>query len=412
MAKQVKNKTNSKATNWSINDFQVEPITGKTRFHDLDLHENIMRALHKLNFPYCTPIQEQILAHTLKGKDAIGRAQTGTGKTAAFLITIIQQLLLNPPPTKRYIGEPRAIIIAPTRELISQIAKDAENLAKFSQLEIKTLIGGADALKQQKHLEKSVCDILIATPGRLLDFCKQQLIYLDLVEILVLDEADRMLDMGFIPQVKQIINQTPHPNQRQTLMFSATFSDDILNLAQSWLHQPITIEIESETVASDNVTQLVYTLSSVDKYRFLRNLLRANNWQRVIIFANRKDQVRDIEQALVNDKFNVEQMSGDVAQNKRTQVLNKFRSGKTNILVATDVAGRGIHIDDVDCVINYNLPEIASDYVHRIGRTGRAGANGTSISLADEDCVFALGAIESLLGHKITCELPPENLLT
>jgi len=411
MAKSVK-KTNSITNNlWSIDDFKVTPCVGKTRFHDLNLHENIMRALHELNFPYCTPIQAQILLHTLKGKDAIGRAQTGTGKTAAFLITIIEQLLRNNPPKKRYIGEPRALIIAPTRELVSQIAKDAESLVKFSGLNIKTLIGGLHASKQQKELEKTLTDIVVATPGRLLDFCKQELIYLDLVEVLVLDEADRMLDMGFIPAVKQIIRQTPQTNKRQTLMFSATFSDDILSLAQSWLHQPVTVEIEPETVASDNVTQLIYTVTGADKYRFLRNLLRANNWQRIIIFANRKDQVRDIEQSLTKDNFNAEQMSGDVDQNKRVKVLTKFRSGRTNILVATDVAGRGIHVDGVDCVINYNLPEIASDYVHRIGRTGRAGANGISISFADEDCVFVLEAIEHLLGSKLTCELPPEHLL-
>jgi len=411
MTKNLQKKINKHFANWQLNDFKVEEKPGKTRFHDLNLNEKIMHALHELNFPYCTEIQAQILTHTLRGLDAIGRAQTGTGKTAAFLITILEQLLRNSPPTERYIGEPRALVIAPTRELVSQIAKDAEDLAKFSSLNIMSLIGGMDFNKQQKALERSFCDVLIATPGRLLDFCKRQDVHLDLIEILVLDEADRMLDMGFIPQVKQIIKQTPASKSRQTLLFSATFSTDILNLAKQWLFEPVTIEIEPTAVASNNVSQHVYTVANTNKFKLLLNLLNQNNWLRVIIFANRKDQVRFIEENLRKNGINAQQMSGDVAQNKRVKVLDQFRAGKIKVLVATDVAGRGIHIDNVDCVINYTLPEVASDYVHRIGRTGRAGAVGCSISFADEYCSFELLAIEDLLGHKITCDLPPEELL-
>jgi len=399
------------SSNWQLKDFKVEPILNKTRFHDLQLDEGIMRALHNLNFPYCTPIQAQILSHSLKGSDAIGRAQTGTGKTAAFLITILEQLLRHAPPKERYLGEPRALVLAPTRELVSQIAKDANALAKYSDINIVSLIGGTNFAKQQKELAKFYCDVIIATPGRLLDFCKRQEVHLDLLEVLVLDEADRMLDMGFIPQVKQIMRQAPPAKMRQTLMFSATFSDDILNLAKQWLFNPVTVEIEPESVVSNNVSQHIYSVASGDKDKLLLNLLRQNDWQRIIIFANRKDQVRNICEQLLKSGIKVEQMSGDVEQKKRVRVLEQFRTGKIRVLVATDVAGRGIHVDNIDCVINYDLPEIAHDYVHRIGRTGRAGAIGSSISFADEDNSFALIAIEDLIGHKITCELPSEELL-
>jgi len=405
-------KTPFRKPKWSISDFVVEVRDDKKRFHDFNLHENIMRGLQRLDFPYCTPIQEQILAHTLQGFDAIGKAQTGTGKTAAFLISILQKLLTNPAPQIRYIGEPRALIIAPTRELAVQIAKDAEQLAKFTKLKIISLIGGSNSIKpQQRALENHYCDILIATPGRLLDFCQQELVHLDLVEILVLDEADRMLDMGFIPQVTQIIEQTPSTKSRQTLLFSATFSVDVLELAYKWLYKPVTVEIKSDSLTSDNVTQQVYTVTKNDKPKLLHNLLKQNDWQKIIIFANRKQEVNNITELLIKNGFDAKQMSGDIPQEKRTKVLNKFSIGKLQILVATDVVGRGIHINDVDCVINYNLPEKPSDYVHRIGRTGRAGSFGVSISFADENCIFSLMAIEDLLGAKIKCEVPPAELL-
>ena len=210
-------------TPWKLEDFVVEPQEGKTRFHDFKLAPELMHAIQDLGFPYCTPIQAQVLGFTLAGKDAIGRAQTGTGKTAAFLISNITQLLQTPPPKERYMGEPRALIIAPTRELVVQIAKDAADLTKYTGLNVMTFVGGMDFDKQLKHLEARHCDILVATPGRLLDFNQRGDVHLDMVEVMVLDEADRMLDMGFIPQVRQIIRQTPPKSERQTLLFSATF---------------------------------------------------------------------------------------------------------------------------------------------------------------------------------------------
>ncbi|MFG0380174.1 ATP-dependent RNA helicase RhlB [Pseudomonas sp. zbq_18] len=396
---------------WKLEDFVVEPQEGKTRFHDFRLAPELMHAIHDLGFPYCTPIQAQVLGHTLKGKDAIGRAQTGTGKTAAFLISTITQLLQTQVPKERYMGEPRALIIAPTRELVVQIAKDAQALTKYTGLNVMSFVGGMDFDKQLKQLESRYCDILVATPGRLLDFNQRGEVHLDMVEVLVLDEADRMLDMGFIPQVRQIIRQTPMKGDRQTLLFSATFTDDVMNLARQWTVNPAVVEIEPENVASDTVEQHVYAVSSSDKYKLLYNLVTQNDWQRVMVFANRRDEVRRIEEKLVRDGVSAAQMSGDVPQQKRIKVLEGFREGKIRVLVATDVAGRGIHVDGISHVINFTLPEVPDDYVHRIGRTGRAGSSGTSISFAGEDDAFALPPIEQLLGRKINCEMPPEELL-
>ncbi len=398
-------------TPWKLEDFVVEPQEGKTRFHDFKLAPELMHAIQDLGFPYCTPIQAQVLGFTLAGKDAIGRAQTGTGKTAAFLISIITQLLQTPPPKERYMGEPRALIIAPTRELVVQIAKDAADLTKYTGLNVMTFVGGMDFDKQLKHLEARHCDILVATPGRLLDFNQRGDVHLDMVEVMVLDEADRMLDMGFIPQVRQIIRQTPPKSERQTLLFSATFTEDVMNLAKQWTTDPSIVEIEALNVASENVEQHIYAVAGADKYKLLYNLVNDNGWERVMVFANRKDEVRRIEERLVRDGVNAAQLSGDVPQHKRIKTLEGFREGKIRVLVATDVAGRGIHIDGISHVINFTLPEVPDDYVHRIGRTGRAGAAGVSISFAGEDDSYQLPSIETLLGRKISCETPPTHLL-
>lgn len=406
-----KNKPKEKASAWSIKDFVVEPAPGKTRFHDFQLAPELMRAIQELGFPYCTPIQAQVLGHTLKGKDAIGRAQTGTGKTAAFLVSTISQLLENPPPQERYMGEPRALIIAPTRELVVQIAKDAQDLCKYTGLNVMSFVGGMEFDKQLRQLEARFCDILVATPGRLLDFHQRGEVHLDLVEVLVLDEADRMLDMGFIPQVRQIIRHTPRKEVRQTLLFSATFTDAVMDLSRQWTFSPAIVEIEPEQVASDTVEQHVYAVAEAEKFNLLYNLLQSNDWQRVMVFANRRDQVRRIQENLHKHGIKAEQMSGVVPQQKRIRVLEQFRSGRIQVLVATDVAGRGIHVDDISHVINYTLPEEPDDYIHRIGRTGRAGSSGVSISFAGEDDAFALPPIEALLGRKIECEAPPQELL-
>lgn len=396
---------------WSIDQFQVEPKEGETRFHDLGLRDEIMQGIADLGFKYCSPIQAQVLPHTLQGHDAIGKAQTGTGKTAAFLITIFNDLLTNPIEGERFVGEPRALVIAPTRELVMQIAADAADLSKHTSLQVATLIGGMDYQKQLNRLQRDVIDLVVATPGRLLDFMGRRDLFLDHVEVLVLDEADRMLDMGFIPQVKRIVRATPRKESRQTLLFSATFTQDIINLSQQWTYEPVTVEIEPESVATDTVDQKIYLVSSEQRYRILNNLIRSEDCKSLIVFANRRDQVRRLHERLRKHGVKCGILSGEIPQGKRTRTLEQFKSGEIKVLVATDVAGRGIHVDGISHVVNYNLPEDPEDYVHRIGRTGRAGATGTSISFASEDDAFLLPDLEALLGTPLECTHPPEELL-
>lgn len=396
---------------WSIDQYVVAPQEGKTRFHDLNLPLSLMRGIAELGYEYCSPIQAQVLPYTLDGYDAIGKAQTGTGKTAAFLITVITDLLNKPIEHERYVGEPRALVIAPTRELVQQIAEDAKNLCKYTDLHVVSLIGGVDYDRQMRQLDAKPVDIVVATPGRLMDFKERSQIYLDQVEIMVIDEADRMLDMGFIPQVKRIISHTPKKSQRQTLLFSATFTPDILNLSERWTHEPVRVEIEPERVAADTVEQIVYIVSSDEKFGLLKKCISGEGVESVIIFANRRDTTRKLHERLVKAGFKAGILSGDIPQNKRSRTLEDFKSGKLSVLVATDVAGRGIHIDGISHVVNYTLPEDPEDYVHRIGRTGRAGAEGVSISFACEDDAFLLPDIEALLGRKLNAVLPPEELL-
>lgn len=404
-------KEQAAAAPWSVADFPVDPQEGQTRFHDLGLRDELMHAVADLGFRYCSPIQAAILPHTLQGNDAIGKAQTGTGKTAAFLVTIFNDLLCNPIDSERFVGEPRALVIAPTRELVMQIAQDAQDLARHTDLQVATLIGGMDYQKQLNRLHTTVIDLVVATPGRLLDFMSRRDLYLDHVEILVLDEADRMLDMGFIPQVKRIVRATPRREDRQTLLFSATFTQDIINLSQQWTYEPITIEIEPDHVATDSVEQKVFLVSSEQRYRVLNNLLRSEDATSVIVFANRRDQVRRLHERLRKSGVAAGILSGEIPQAKRTSTLAQFKEGRIKVLVATDVAGRGIHVEGVSHVVNYNLPEDPEDYVHRIGRTGRAGATGISISFASEDDAFLLPDLEALLGTRLECTHPPAELL-
>jgi ATP-dependent RNA helicase RhlB len=396
---------------WDISQFAVEEVEGKSRFHDFDLEPQIMRAIADLGFKYCSPIQAQSLPHALQGKDVVGKAQTGTGKTAAFLTAIIDDLLKNPITEKRYAGEARALVIAPTRELVIQIADDAKNLCKYTDLKIHTLVGGMDYVKQQRHLHEDFVDILVATPGRLLDFCGNKDVYLDQLEILVIDEADRMLDMGFIPQVRQIVRQTPKREDRQTLFFSATFTDEVRILVEQWTYKPVTIDIEPESVANERVDQHVYLVSTEEKYTLLYNLIQQEHAESMIVFANRRDECRDLQEKLERHGIKAGLLSGEIAQNKRVSTLDAFKSGEIKVLVATDVAGRGIHISGISHVVNFTLPEEPEDYVHRIGRTGRAGKNGTSISFACEDDALLLEPIATLLGKPIKCEQPPEYLM-
>ena len=379
----------------------------QVKFDTLKLDVTVQKGIDALGFEFCSPIQAQILPHTLGGNDAIGKAQTGTGKTAAFLVTIFNDLLSHPIEGERFLGEPRAVIIAPTRELVMQIAEDAQELGKFTGLQTVTMIGGADYQKQLSKVNRAPVDLVVATPGRLIDFMERRDLALDRVEILVLDEADRMLDMGFIPQVKRIVRTTPRKEDRQTLLFSATFTQDVMNLAQQWTFEPVTVEIEPERVATASVDQKVYLVESRNRFSVLMDLLQDAEVESVIIFANRRDQVRRLHEKLSKAGVHCGMLSGEVTQAKRTRTLEQFKSGQCKVLVATDVAGRGIHVEGISHVVNYNLPEDPEDYVHRIGRTGRAGATGVSISFASEDDAFLLPDIEALLGHSLACISPP-----
>ena len=402
-----RNNQNKKTASWDISQFQIEPAPGKVRFHDLDLPDLLMHAIADLGFEYCSPIQAQALPHSLSGHDVVGKAQTGTGKTAAFLIAMIDDFLRNPIEEKRYAGEPRALIIAPTRELVMQIAEDAKLLTKYCDLNVQVLVGGMDQHKQRQKLESDLVDILVATPGRLIDFATSNDVHLDQVEVLVIDEADRMLDMGFIPQVRRIVRMTPRNENRQTLFFSATFTDDVERLVERWLHEPIRIEIEPDNMAADSVDQRVYILSSDEKFALLKRVIANENAESLIVFANRRDEVKRLFEKLKREGIAVGILSGEVPQQKRVATLDRFKSGQIKVLVATDVAGRGIHVDNISHVVNYTLPEEPEDYVHRIGRTGRAGKTGVSISFACEDDSFRLEPIEKLLGKKLECQVPP-----
>lgn len=370
-------------------------------FDDLPLSEPILKAVQALKFDQLTPIQAQILPHTLANQDAIGQAQTGTGKTATFLITIIESLLKRPFQADeiRYLGEPRALVLAPTRELAQQILADCRELTRFSQLYNLCITGGADFDKQLEQLHKRPLDILIGTPGRIIDWVNKGELFLDRIEVFVLDEADRMLDMGFIPDIKRIVRHMPSNTERQSLLFSATFNQDVMNLAYRWLHQPAFVEIAPESKTNQAIDQQFYLVTEREKISALKQILADDSVKKTIIFANRKDQVKRLYDYL-RRRHKVTMLSGDVAQQKRERYLQRFKDGEVNVLVATDVAGRGIHVDDVTHVINYTLPDMPDDYVHRIGRTGRAGLSGVSISFVGENDAFNLPALERHVDQK------------
>ncbi|NIM96709.1 MAG: ATP-dependent RNA helicase RhlB [candidate division Zixibacteria bacterium] len=396
---------------WDVSEFEIPPFDGKTRFHDFDLPDRLLHAIYDLGFEYCTPIQAEILPSSLSGKDASGRAQTGTGKTAAFLITVITRILYHPIQGKRRPGTPRILILAPTRELVLQISEEARQLAKYCDLKIVSVFGGMDYKKQREQLAAGPVDIIVATPGRLLDFQRHHDITLKKIEVLIIDEADRMLDMGFIPDVRKIIYSTPAKEKRQTMLFSATLTQEITRLASQWTRNPITVEIEPEQVAVESVEQIVYIVTASEKFALLFNIIEQQNLNRVLVFCNRRDEVRRLAEMLARYGINCSILSGDVPQKKRVRRLEEFKTGKIRVLVATDVAGRGIHIEGMDHVINFTLPSDPEDYVHRIGRTGRAGASGTSVSFADEKDAFYIPAIEEFTDRELSCIEPNENWL-
>ena len=394
---------------WALDQFEVIPVAGQSRFHDFDLPPEIMHGIADLGYQYCTPIQEKALPEVLAGHDLIGKANTGTGKSAVFLIAILTRLLRGQVAGKG--GRPRALIIAPTRELVVQIARDGKDLAKYSGLRITAVYGGVDYQVQMDELKRGKSDIVVATPGRLIDFMGKNIVSLDGCEIMVIDEADRMLDMGFIPDVRRIIGRMPKKEVRQTLLFSATVSEDVKHLAAQWCVQPRVMEGEIEQMAVETVEQIVYLVTTEEKYTVLYNLIEKYKDERIIVFTNMKNEARRLSERLQRNGIDCLLLSGEVPQTKRTNRLESFRSGKVKVLVATDVAGRGIHIEGISHVVNYTLPYEPEDYVHRIGRTGRAGASGKAVSFACEEGSFYLPAIEEFIGGKLECVLPDESLL-
>lgn len=394
---------------WTLDDFQVTPLPGKSRFHDFAIDLRIMRGIAAEKFNYCTPIQEKALPPTLNGYDVIGRAQTGTGKSAVFLIALFCQLLQE--QRKQFsAGYPRALIIAPTRELVIQITKDGRKLCGFSPLHIAAVYGGAGYKKQEDMLSTRHCDVIVATPGRLLDFIRRNVLNLSACSRLVIDEADRMLDMGFIPDVRRIVSSMPDRMNRQTMLFSATINDDVRRMATQWCNNPVSVEAGEETIDVDRIEQRVYLTTQEEKYPLLYNLIASAADDRILIFTNMKNEAAILSKRLKDNGLKCELLTGDVPQHKRLARLEAFRAGKSRVLVATDVAGRGIHISEINYVINYSLPYEPEDYVHRIGRTGRAGADGVAISFACEKGSFYLPAIETYIGRTLPCRVPEEHL--
>ena len=382
------------------------PKADPVLFQELALPEPLSKAIDELGFEECTPIQGRALPFSLSDYDVTGQAQTGTGKTAAFLITLLTRFWENPLQEVPNLGTPRALVLAPTRELALQIEGDAEGLSKYLGMRTVCVVGGMDFDRQRDELTKGPVDILVATPGRLIDFLDRRDINLSRVECLVIDEADRMLDMGFIPDVRRIVYQTPHKRKRQTLFFSATFNDAVMRLADSWTIDPEHIVVEPESVATDTVEQKFWLVEGTKRQRILLDFINHAAPERAIIFANRRDRTHKLVDYLKKKGISCEGLAGDIPQKKRLSTLNKFKSGELQYLIATDVAGRGIHVDGVTHVINYELPDDAEDYVHRIGRTGRAGASGTAISFVSEDDAFNLPALEEYLGASIKCIQP------
>ena len=396
-------------THWSIDQFAVDPVPGKSRFHDFALPAEVMHAVADLDFRYCTPIQEKALPEVLEGHDLIGKAQTGTGKSAVFLIAVLTRLLRDSGRGTK--ACPGALIIAPTRELVVQIARDGVGLAKYAGVHISAVYGGTDYQAQMDDLRRGRSEIVVATPGRLLDFLNKGVLSLDNCGIMVIDEADRMLDMGFIPDVRRIIGRMPKKELRQTMLFSATVSEDVRRLAAQWCVEPRMVEAEEEQVAEATINQVVYLVTADEKFSVLYNLIAKNQGERIIVFTNMKSEAKRLSDRLQRSGIDCLLLSGEVPQAKRTSRLESFRSGRVNVLVATDVAGRGIHIEGITYVVNYTLPYEPEDYVHRIGRTGRAGAVGTSVSFACEEGAFYLPAIEEYIGRKLECVVPEEWLL-
>ena len=384
-----------------MSDKITNSLLTELAFSQLELLPAIMAGVKHAGFTHCTPIQALTLPPALEGKDVAGQAQTGTGKTAAFLLVIFQRLLENAPDKNN--GQPRSLVLAPTRELAIQIHKDAELLGTGTGLRFALAYGGIDYEKQRKTLQAGV-DVLIGTPGRIIDYFKQRVFNLRQIDVMVLDEADRMFDLGFIKDIRYVLRRLPPRDQRQCLMFSATLSQRVLELAYEHMNEPELLKVEAEKVTAENVHQTVYYPANEEKLPLLASLLRRFEGGRFMVFTNTRAATDLVERSLNANGFHAAAISGRVPQNKRQSLLKRFHDGEIPILVATDVAARGLHIPDVTHIINFDLPQDAPDYVHRVGRTARLGAAGEAISFACENYAFHLPEIEEYIGYPIQVE--------
>jgi len=379
------------------------------KFADLNLDPKVVTGLHAMGFQQCTSIQAKSLPVLIEGKDIAGQAQTGEGKTIAFLAATFHRLIQSERPNN---NNPRAIIMAPTRELAVQIQKDAVEMAKSTGLRVGVVYGGEGYDSQRETLEKGV-DILIGTCGRLIDYLKQGVYQLNNIEAVVLDEADRMFDLGFIKDIRYLFRRMPEAKERLNMLFSATLSFRVKELAFEHMNDPVSVEIEPEQKTNLRISEELFYPSNEDKMTLLQTLIEEEWPEKAIIFANTKHSCENVYNYLVADKHRVGLLTGDIPQKKRLNILESFKKGNLDILVATDVAARGLHIPSVSHVFNYDLPDDCEDYVHRIGRTGRAGATGHAISLACEEYVFNLPAIETYIEHTLpVSKYDPDALLT
>ena len=386
---------------------EKKPLTD-VAFSSLGLNESILTGLNKAEFTHCTPIQAITLPIALKGADVAGQAQTGTGKTAAFLLVIFNQLLKQ--TSDQYGSNPRSLIVAPTRELALQIHRDALSLGADTGLKFGLAYGGVDYEKQRNTLREGV-DVLIGTPGRLIDFLKQKVYDLRHTEVVVLDEADRMFDLGFINDIRFLLRRTPKPEKRQSLLFSATLSHRVMELAYEHMNQPETMKVEAESVTADHVTQKVFYPANDEKLPLLIGLMRGLDESHSMVFTNTRAAADRVGRTLTANGIAAAVISGSVRQEKRQKLLKNFHDGDIHVLVATDVAARGLHIPDVTHVFNFDLPQDAPDYVHRIGRTARLGAKGDAISFACEDYAFHLPEIEEYVGYSIPMDVADTDLM-
>jgi len=372
------------------------------RFDTLELHESLRTGIRDEGFEFCTPIQASTLPIALKQHDVAGQAQTGTGKTAAFLIAAYQRLLTRKPRERAadQPRQPRVFILAPTRELAVQIAKDAQTLGGHTDFRIGLAFGGTGYEQQRRDIGAGV-DLLIGTPGRIIDYFKQGVFKLNEVEVAILDEADRMFDLGFIKDIRYLLRRLPPPEERLNMLFSATLSNRVMELAYEHMNDPELVRIEPDKVTVDRVRQAIFFPSNPEKIPLLVGLIREMGAARIMVFVNTKREAERLQAHLEGNGIDASAISGDVPQKQRLRLLMRFQSGELPVLIGTDVASRGLHIPDVQCVINYDLPQDREDYVHRIGRTARAGASGDAISFGCETYAISLPDIEEFIGHKI-----------